>query len=164
MLAEKHYNSAGLADKFTTKNLEYIRPKEVDLVALLEAGATDYMFQYKSVAMQHHMKFIELPDEINLSDPGFNNNYATVSIDVTGSTPGSSIRITGEYINYSLTVINSAPQKDEAIRFVEFLLSPEGIDIFRKNGQDPIIPFSTDQQDIIPSSLLKYLRPNPALK
>jgi len=38
-------------------------------VALLEANAIDYMFQYKSVAIQHGLKYIELPKEINLSDP-----------------------------------------------------------------------------------------------
>ena len=69
MLAEKYYNKPGLTDKLISKNREFIRPKEVDLVALIEANAADYMFQYKSVAIQHNLKYIELPDEINLSDP-----------------------------------------------------------------------------------------------
>ena len=69
MLAEKYYKLPGLAEKMILKNKEYIRPKEVDLVALLESNSIDYMFQYKSVAIQHRLKYIELPKDINLSDP-----------------------------------------------------------------------------------------------
>jgi hypothetical protein len=31
------------------------------------------------------------------------------------------------------------------------------MDIFKKCGQDPIIPFSTEQPEIIPEKLKKYL-------
>lgn len=158
MLAEKYYGMPGLTEKMVTKNEDYIRPKEVDLVALIESNAADYMFQYKSVAIQHRMKYIELPDQINLSDPALNDIYKSVSIDVTGSTPGSKMNVTGEYINYSLTVLDNAPNKDEAVKFVEFLISPAGMEIFRKNGQDPIIPFSTEQAEKIPEQLLRYLK------
>jgi molybdate/tungstate transport system substrate-binding protein len=140
-----------------SKNLDFIRPKEVDLIALLESDAIDYMFQYKSVAIQHKLKYIKLPDEINLSDPSKAEIYKSVFIDVTGSKPGSKMRITGEYINYSMTVPDIAIHRDEAIDFMCFMLSDEGLEIFRKNGQDPIIPFSTEQPDKLPSKLLHYL-------
>jgi len=158
MLAEKYYNIPGLTQKMVSKNKEYIRPKEVDLVALLESNAIDYMFQYKSVAIQHKLKYIELPKEINLSDPFKNDVYSTVSLDVAGSKPGSKIKVTGDYINYSLTVLDKAPQKEEAINFLEFLLGPEGMKIFKDNGQDPLIPLSTDQPEEVPESLLKHLK------
>jgi molybdate/tungstate transport system substrate-binding protein len=158
MLAEKYYGMPGLTANMVTKNKDYVRPKEVDLVALIESGAADYMFQYKSVAIQHHMKYIELPDAINLSDPVLNEIYKTASVDVTGNKPGSKMRVTGEYINYSLTVLDKAPDKSDAIKFVEFIISPDGMNIFRKNGQDPIIPFSTEQPEKIPVVLRKYLK------
>jgi molybdate/tungstate transport system substrate-binding protein len=148
----------GLAEKMIQKNKDYIRPKEVDLVALIESNAADYMFQYKSVAIQHHMKYCELPAQIDLSDPAMNNAYKGVSFDVAGSKPGSKMKVTGEYINYSLTVLDKAPNREEAVKFVEFLISPAGMEIFRKNGQDPIIPFSTEQPEKIPAALLKYLK------
>jgi len=157
MLAEKYYNKPGLTEKLISKNRDFIRPKEVDLVALVESNAVDYMFQYKSVAIQHNLKYVELPDKINLSDPLKNNFYKTVSLDVAGSTPGSKITVKGEYINYSLAVLTNAVNKTEAIDFVCFLLSNEGMEIIRKNGQEPIIPFSTEQLDLIPVKLLKYL-------
>jgi molybdate/tungstate transport system substrate-binding protein len=157
MLAEKYYSKEGLTQKMLLKNKDFIRPKEVDLIALIETNAIDYMFQYKSVAIQHGLKYIELPDEINLSDPAKADIYKSVWLDVTGSKPGSKMRVTGDYINYSMAVLNNAPQKSEAIDFICFMLSMEGLEIFRKNGQDPIIPFSTDQADKIPSKLLQYL-------
>lgn len=160
LLSERHYGRPGLAGKLLEKNREYIRPKEVDLIALIESNAADYMFQYKSVAIQHNLKFIELPDEVNLSDPGKNDIYGSVSTDVTAGKPGSRMRITGEYINYSMTIIDDAPSKAEAEKFMELVLSPEGMEIFSKNGQNPIIPFLTDQPDKIPASLRKYLKDN----
>jgi molybdate/tungstate transport system substrate-binding protein len=68
------------------------------------------------------------------------------------------MKVTGDYINYSITVLENAPQKEEAINFLEFLLSPEGMKIFKDNGQEPIIPFSTEQPDVIPTKLLKHLK------
>ncbi len=160
MLAEKYYKLPGLTDRMVLKNKEYIRPKEVDLVALLESNAIDYMFQYKSVAIQHGLKYIELPKDINLSDPARNNLYASVSTDIAGSKPGAKLKVTGDYINYSITVLNNAPQKAEAVNFLEFLISEEGMKILKANGQEPLIPFSSEQRDKLPVQLLKHLSPN----
>ena len=157
MLAEKYYNRDGLTESMVSKDKDYIRPKEVDLIALIETNAIDYMFQYKSVAIQHGLNYIELPDEINLSDPSKAEIYKTVSMDVTGSKPGSKMRVTGEYINYSMTIPDNSIQKNEAIDFMCYILSDEGLEIFRKNGQNPIIPFSTEQPDKLPPKLLLYL-------
>jgi molybdate/tungstate transport system substrate-binding protein len=157
-LAENFYSKPGLAEQLQSKNRSFIRPKEVDLVALIESNAVDYMFQYKSVAVQHNLKYIELPDEINLGNPEMNLIYNTVSLVVTGSKPGSTMKVIGEYINYSLSVLKNAPAYDQAIDFVEFIISPEGMEIFRQNGQDPIVPFSTEQPDLIPERLKKYLK------
>jgi molybdate/tungstate transport system substrate-binding protein len=156
-LAEKFYNRPGLAEKLASKNMDFIRPKEVDLVALVEANAVDYMFQYKSVAIQHNLKYIELPREKNLGDPAMNDLYKIVSQEITGSTPGSKMTVTGEYINYSLTVLENAPHSKDAVNFVSFLLSDRGMDIFRKNGQQPIRPCTSGQPEMIPISLKKYL-------
>ncbi len=155
-LAEKYYKKSGFTDMMISKNKDYIRPKEVDLVALMESNAIDYMFQYKSVAIQHNLKYIELPKEINLSDPSKNDIYSSVYTDVAGNKPGTKMKITGDYINYSITVLDNAPNKEEAVKFVDFLLSPEGMNIFRTNGQEPLIPLRADPVMKLPSRLLKY--------
>ncbi len=156
-LAEKYYNRPGLSEKLSSKDMNFIRPKEVDLVALVEANAVDYMFQYKSVAIQHDLKFIELPPEMNLGDPSKNDIYKTVSEEVAGNSPGSRIRVTGEFIDYSIAVLADAPHSSEAIDFVSFLLSKEGTEIMRRNGQEPLIPAISEQPEFIPEKLKKYL-------
>jgi molybdate/tungstate transport system substrate-binding protein len=157
MLAEKLYGKEGLAVKMLNKNKDFIRPKEVDLVALIESNAADYMFQYKSVAIQHGLKYLELPDDINLSDPAKTEIYNSVSLEVAGKSPGTKIKVTGDYINYSISVLDNAPRKNEAIDFLCFILSGEGMEIFRRNGQDPIVPFSSGQSDQLPVKLLQFL-------
>lgn len=157
MLAEKYYDRPGLAGKLMAKDRDFIRPKEVDLVALVEAGAVDYMFQYKSVAIQHDLNYIELPDDVNLGNPAKNGIYNTVSVEVAGNDPGSRMTVKGEYINYSLSVLTDAPDEEGSLDFVSFLLGSEGMAIFRKNGQEPVVPLSTGQPEMIPDKLLKYL-------
>jgi molybdate/tungstate transport system substrate-binding protein len=157
-LAEKYYAREGLADSLLNKNHEYIRPKEVDLVALTEVGAIDYMFQYKSVAIQHGFRYLELPDEINLSSPLMKDLYVTVSYMVPGDTLGSRREVRGDYISYSGTVLDKAPQKELAIKYFTMLLSEEGINIFRESGQDPLIPAQTDDYDAVPVALQPFIR------
>jgi molybdate/tungstate transport system substrate-binding protein len=160
LLAEKYYNRKAIAESFITKNKDYVRPKEVDLIALMEANAIDYMFQYKSVAIQHGLKFVELPDEINLGNPSMAQLYGTVNVDVTGDKPGTRMRVIGEFINYSLTILKDAPNRKDAIAFISFILSKEGMDVFRNNGQEPVIPFYTDQPEKIPSGLHNFFSEN----
>jgi len=123
MLAEKHYKKPGLAEKMSSKDKDYIRPKEVDLVALLESDAIDYMFQYKSVAIQHGLKYIELPREINLSDPSKNDIYSSVSTDVAGSKPGIKLKVTGIILIIASLSLTMLLRKRRRFNFLEFLLA-----------------------------------------
>ncbi len=157
LLAEKFYDLPGLSEKMVMKNKEFIRPKEVDLIALMESNAIDYMFQYKSVAIQHGLKYLKLPDEINLSEPSMNDLYKTVSLEVTGSKPGTKMMVRGEYINYSITIPETAVHKGAAVGFLSFILSKEGLEIFRKNGQDPIIPLISEQTEKLPPQIKGYM-------
>ena len=42
------------------------------------------------------------------------------------------MKVTGDYINYSMTVLDNAPQKEEAIDFLCFIISGEGLEIFQE--------------------------------
>jgi len=46
-----------------------IRPKSVELVALLQSGELDYIYEYRSVAEQNKLNFLVFPPDIDLSDP-----------------------------------------------------------------------------------------------
>jgi len=156
-LAEELYGRPGLADSLLGKDKDYIRPKEVDLVALVSSGVIDYMFQYRSVAIQHGFRYLELPDEINLSSPLMTERYTGVSYMIPGEAPGLRTEVRGDYISYSGTVLDRAPQKELALRFFEFMLSDEGREIFRESGQKPLVPAIADDPAAVPSSLHKYL-------
>jgi len=139
-LGEKYYNQPGLMKTFENKDRNFIRPKETDLIALLETGALDYIFQYKSVAVQHSLKYLELPDEINLGNPEFASEYKSVSLPVTGKKPGETIIMNGDYIMYGITLLDDAPNREAAIGFLSFIVSPRGREVFSQSGQNSISP------------------------
>lgn len=156
-LAEDFYGRPGLADSLLEKNKDYIRPKEVDLVALVSSGVIDYMFQYRSVAIQHGFSYLELPREINLSSPVMTERYTGVSYMIPGDSPGERTEVRGDYISYSGTVLDRAPQKELAMKFFGFMLSEEGRQIFRDCGQEPLVPAIADDPAAVPASLHQYL-------
>ncbi len=159
-LAENHYQEAGLferliADKsslfFNRSGGEFfiyvpldlgpkpgsnlvIRSKSVDLIALLEAGALDYALEYESVAVQHGLKYIELPAEVALSDPRLDELYQKIHVYLFYGTEKQR-EIVGQSIVYGLTIPKSCRNEELAIKFVNFLLSDVGRDIFDENGQ-----------------------------
>lgn len=156
-LAEKYYGKDGLASQILAKNQNYIRPKEVDLLALLESGNLDYIFLYRSVAQQHGLKYLILPDSVNLKNVQLKDFYATAECDVSGSEPGEVIQKKGEPMVYGITICKNAPNKELATKFVEFFLDREkGMKIMEDNGQPSVIPSFTETFDRIPENLKKY--------
>ncbi|MFP4488301.1 MAG: tungstate ABC transporter substrate-binding protein WtpA [Bacteroidales bacterium] len=137
-LAERYYEREGLAQGLTSKDRNMIRPKEVDLVALLETGALDYIIQYKSVCEQHGLDYISLPAEINLSDPGFEDLYNKVSVEITGESPGEKVSISGSSMIYGITIPYDAPNREAAASFLEYFLGEKGRLILEANGQSPL--------------------------
>jgi molybdate/tungstate transport system substrate-binding protein len=153
-LAEIYYKKTGFYDKLLgygdyyengeeDKNKVIVRPKETDLLGLMEAGIYDYLFIYKSVAEQHGLKYIELPPEISLKSNKFKNYYAQVSFKINGKKPGTFIIKKGSPMIYGITI----PQNDKcprnkkgAILFINYLLSDKGRKIMQKNGQGIIYP------------------------
>jgi len=156
-LAERFYTKPGLAKSVMEKDQNYIRPKEVDLLALLESNSIDYLFLYKSVAIQHQLKYIILPDEINLKNPVFAKEYATASTEINGKEPGKKDVIKGEPMIYGVTMLRDAPNKKAAIAFLQFLLTKEkGMKIMERNGQPSVIPLSTQNYDKLPKELKSF--------
>jgi molybdate/tungstate transport system substrate-binding protein len=159
-LAEKYYAAPGLADRFLAKDKRLLRPKETDLLALLETGSIDFLFIYRSVAEQHALKWLPLPDEVNLKNPAMADLYKSVSIDLTGDKPGAVITQRGEPMVYGVTIPKNAPNPRAALAFVAFLLDREkGMAIMKKNGQPSVTPASTSTFDKIPPELKPYAKP-----
>jgi molybdate/tungstate transport system substrate-binding protein len=157
-LAEKHYKLPGLAGKLLAKN-KYIRPKETDLLALLEVGEIDYIFLYRSVAEQHQLKRLILPDRINLKKPELADFYKTASVDISGKKPGTKVTKRGAPMVYGVTIPRNAPNREAALAFMEFLLSKDkGMAIMEKNGQPSAVPSPTGTYTKIPEKLKGFAR------
>jgi molybdate/tungstate transport system substrate-binding protein len=158
-LAEMYYKRKGLYENITTKDKEYMRPKETDLLALLETNSIDYIFLYRSVAVQHNLKYIVLPDAINLKNPAFASTYATAKVEINGSKPGEKQTMTGEPMIYSFTILRNAPNKAAAIAFAEFLLQKDkGQAIMARNGQPSVVPSKVENYDKVPVRLKPFVK------
>lgn len=136
-LAEKHYGVSGLYDSLLAHAPENnVRPKEADLVGLLQAGEMDYIWSYESLASAAGLKFVQLPAAIDLSSPADSAGYATAQVRVRGKTPGDSVTFRGQPIVYALSIPKKAPHPELAERFVAYLISGDGARIMRATGLD----------------------------
>jgi molybdate/tungstate transport system substrate-binding protein len=141
-LAETYYKKPGLYDAAIANRPEAnIRPKSVELVSLLQTGNMDYAWEYISVAVQHGLKYVVLPDEINLGNYQHDDFYSQAVVKVTGKQPGTFMELKGGSCTYGLTMIKNAPNREAAVAFLEYMLSPEGgLKILKDMGQPPFIP------------------------
>jgi molybdate/tungstate transport system substrate-binding protein len=156
-LAGVYYGRNDLAEKLAAKDQKYIRPKEVDLLALLELNETDYIFIYRSVAIQHGLKFLELPDEINLKKMELNEHYQQAAVTIQGNTPSSQVEVRGEAIVYAITKLDNAPNPLAAEAFLHYLLNDDkGIKIMNQTGHIPLIPIPQNPDMNLPEYLMKY--------
>ena len=161
-LAEKHYKQPGLYDKLIANRPEAnVRPKSVELVSLLKTGNMDYAWEYLSVAVQHELKYVALPDQVNLGNYKYDDLYAQAQVKVTGKKPGTFITRTGRSCTYGVTLVKDAPNMEGAVAFLEYMLSPEGgLKILDEMGQPPFIPCRVPTEEmkaLLPPSLQKLV-------
>jgi molybdate/tungstate transport system substrate-binding protein len=174
-LAEIYYNDSRIFDDLIVKNTditvsedngtynirsaEDINPegnvvvadKSVDLIYKLQTGDLKYAFEYMSVAKQHNLHYLLLPDEIDLSNTTYKETYSRVV--VHRFPDGNS---TGKPIVYGITIPENAEHKDMAIKFVKFLLEEYKNGDMNKFGQPAIVPAKTNNINVLPDELKEY--------
>ena len=141
---------------------EVVSKKSVDLIVSVQSGDLDYAFEYRSVAVQHKLNFIELNGAINLSQTGkignttYEDFYKEASIEIIkepGPPPTYKTK-SGKPIVYGITIIKNAKNKELATEFIALLLSEEGQNVMEvKNGQPCIIPALCDKPERLPAGL-----------
>ena len=138
-LAEPYYRQPGLTARLNRAiPARNIRPKEIDLVALLETGELDYAFEYESVARGASLPFVPLPDSISLGNMNDSAFYQSAVVRVIGRKPGDSLTIRGQPIVYALSIPRRAAHPRLAERFVLFLMSEDGRRVLRANHLDAL--------------------------
>ncbi|HEY5087826.1 MAG TPA: extracellular solute-binding protein, partial [Gemmatimonadaceae bacterium] len=159
-LAERFYKEPGLARRLLgAAPARNVRPRESDQVALLQAHALDYIWTYQNLADNAGLRFVKLPDAIDLGEPADSATYALASTRVLGKHQGDTITVRGRPILFAVSAGTHAPHPVAAQRFISFLLSPDGQRILRSQHFDAL-----DQPIFIgsgaPASLIKRL-PHP---
>jgi len=140
---------------------EVVSAKSVDLIVALESGDLDYAFEYRSVAVQHELNYIELNDYINLSMineelPGVEDFYYEASIEIL-TDPGPPAEYAAKHgaaIVYGITIPVDAENEELAAEFIALLLSETGQEIIEtENGQPMLDPPICDHPEKLPESL-----------
>ncbi|MFO7985859.1 MAG: tungstate ABC transporter substrate-binding protein WtpA [Desulfatiglandaceae bacterium] len=141
-LAEAYYQRPGLYDRLiANRPRANIRPKSVELVSLLQTGNMDYAWEYRSVAVQHDLNYVTLPDQINLGNYEYDTFYAQAVVRVTGKKPGTFMDIRGKSCTYGVTLIKESPNREAAVAFLTYMLDPEGgLKVLKDKGQPPFVP------------------------
>lgn len=158
-LAGEFYKDNKITEQLLAKNLNYIRPKETDLLALLESHAIDYIFLYRSVAQQHGLKYVILPDEVNLKKAELTDFYKKAKVQISGKKPGEFITKTGAPMVYGITIPKNAPNSKAAEAFVDFILNKDkGMKVLEQLGQPSAVPSKSETYGKIPDGLKKYAK------
>lgn len=149
-LANRYYKQPELEAKVLANAPKTnMRDTETDLISALELGQIDYLAIYRSDAVQHHMQSIDLPAQINLSDPKFAADYAKADAHTANG------MLAGKPIVYAMTIPTNAPHARLAQEFVAYVLGPAGKKVIADNGFIPMKQPYAMHRDKVPADLRK---------
>ena len=149
-LAGRYYKQPDLEAKVLANSPESnMRDTETDLISALQLGQIDYLAIYRSDAVQHHMESIDLPPQINLSDPKYDADYAKASAKTKNG------ELSGRPIIYAVTIPTTAPHPKLAQEFIAYLLGPAGQKVIAANGFIPLKQPYAMNRDKVPADLRK---------
>lgn len=132
----------------------------------------DFQFGYEhnaraTAASNPDYQYVDLPDEINFSDPAKNTYYREHAIVVLPGlgTPRSArtVAVPGARVAWGITMLKDAPNKANAIKFLQLLLGPAGKAALSENGPDPLSPAHVSSADLhnLPGSLRTLVNTSP---
>lgn len=117
----------------------------------------DYAWEYLSVAVQHGLKHVILPDEINLGNYRYDGLYGRAVVRVAGKKPGTFMDVQGKSCTYGVTLIKDAPNREAAIVFLRYMLDPDGgLQVLKEMGQPPFVPCrvpTAEMKAVLPEEL-----------
>jgi molybdate/tungstate transport system substrate-binding protein len=163
-LAEAYYKVPNLYNNM----LEHVITPGADAGAVI-GKQFDFQFIYEhnartTATTNPDYRYVDLPHEINMSDPAKDAYYrqnAVVVIPGLG-TPRSArtIAVPGAHLAWGITLMKDAPNKENAIRFLQMLLGHEGTGSLNENGPAPLSPALVSPADFhkLPESLRPLVR------
>ena len=138
------------------------RASSVQLIPLLESGGVDYCFLYHSNAEQYGLNYLELPEELNMGNPGYDDIYDNVMIRYQHQRFSSiGLDRLGGTINYGLTIPADAINRDIAEDFILYILEGKGKIIFEGLWHPIYQPSYTDNFKSTPEGIRAILDMEP---
>lgn len=92
-------------------------------------------------------RYVNLPDEINLGSDAKNRYYQHAVIVVPDLFGTGLVPLPASRVIFGATVLKNAPNKDNAVKFLQFLLGPDGQVFLTTYGPDPISPAVVSHED-----------------
>jgi molybdate/tungstate transport system substrate-binding protein len=158
-LAEEYYKVPNLYNNL----LEHL------VIPGQNSGATlgkqfDFQLTYEhnaraTAANNPDYRYVDLPDEINLADSAkdaYYREHAVVVLPGLGTSRSArTIPVPAVHVAWGITLMNAAPNKENAIKFLQLLLSPTGTALLNEHGPSPIAPGVVSHADFrkLPDSL-----------
>ncbi len=138
-------NASLLYDAIYGNPSKYVmRTTEVDLLSLMASGQIDFVLSaYLSNAIPQvqeykGLAYITLPPQVNLGSLDYASYYH--SVNATWTEAGRTKTFACNPVIYTFTVPKTAPNPEAAVEFALLLFSPEGQDVLRSYGIQPISP------------------------
>jgi molybdate/tungstate transport system substrate-binding protein len=129
-LAERFYNLPGLKQRVlgTDDNESQYFDRTKDF-PLIRDGSIDAFVTFITNPLVEGFPFLDLPEEVDQSNPSMQNWYATASY-----TNPHGQTFHGAYAAYAVTIPVAAANPSEAEAFVRLLLSEKGMTMFERAG------------------------------
>jgi molybdate/tungstate transport system substrate-binding protein len=164
-LAEAYYKVPNLYNNM----LEHVVIAGSDPSAPTLGKGFDFQFTYEhnaraTASTNPDYRYVNLPDEVNLSDPAkdaFYRQNAVVVIPGLGTSRSArAIEVPGVHVAWGITLLKDAPDKENAIKFLQLLLGPTGKAALDDNGPAPISPALVNAKDFreLPAVLRSIVR------
>jgi molybdate/tungstate transport system substrate-binding protein len=161
-LAEEYYKVPNLYNNL----LEHVVVSGPDSSNLVLGKQLDFQLSYEhnahaTAATNPDYRYVNLPDEINLSDPAKDSYYRQHAVVVLPGlgVPRSArtIAVPGARVAWGITLLKEAPNRENAVKFLQLLLSPTGTALLNDNGPAAISPALVNPADF--HKLPEPLRP-----
>lgn len=131
----------------------------------------DFQFTYEHNARAAAQKdpdyrYVDLPAEINLSDPARNAYYTKNAVVVLPGleSPGSvqTVPVHAASVAWGIALLRDAPDRDNGIKFLQMLLGPAGTAALKEHGPVPISPAQVTPEDFrkLPAPLRSLVKGN----
>lgn len=159
-LAQDYYKTPNLYDALLEHYLA--TPATSPLTQSYTLGAQyDYALTYQHNAYADYLedptnyRYVNLPDQINLGDPKQNGYYQRAVIVEPGLYGNGFVPLPATKAIWGATILKTAPDKANAIAFLQLLLGPTGQAALSEYGPAPITPALVRPSDFhnLPSQL-----------